>query len=606
VPGLIITAGGILTFLYLSITHGPGNDPAGRRILSQRGALLALAAFLSIAATALQVDFDRRGAENFAPVTILWFGCALALAGAFLDGLPGRQAWRAWARDHRRELFAVAALTLAAAAVRFYALGDIPRVINGDEGLIGQAALLSRKPAWDSPFSLFENIGSLYLQGTALAMAVFGPTPFALRLLPAGGGTLAVPSTYLLARRLFGVRVAFFAAALVAARHAQIHISRTEAVIKIQGSWLVPLELYFLVSALQERSLWRATFGAILLGMHFMVYVGAQLIAGYALVYLGVLALASRPFIRRAARAIGIFWFSLLLLALPGLAYGWRHPDEFLSRLNTYGTFHSGWLEMAAADTGKGTAQLLLERVVHAFLSLNHYPAFDFYGASAPLLSPVTAALFLIGLLVSTLRTRDHRYLLLNGWFWSVTLAVGLLTSPPSADSYRMLMAIPPALILAALGLDQVLAVLGLTTPRHLALRGAVSGGLLVSIAVIGLSTYYADFARKCRYGGDFQTRFASYLGNYLRERRILPIYLLSDDTVRYGTHASVDFLSGGILVMNHEDPVETIFPVSRMAVIAGPARADELEEWAVRQPGGDFQEVFDCENLMMAIYEAP
>jgi hypothetical protein len=61
--------------------------------------------------------------------------------------------------------------------------------------------------------------------------------------------------------------------------------------------------------------------------------------------------------------------------------------------------------------------QILAERVAHTFLSLNYYPAGDFYGARIPVLDLATATLFILGLGYAVWRTRSPEYLLLNGYF---------------------------------------------------------------------------------------------------------------------------------------------------------------------------------------------
>jgi hypothetical protein len=121
------------------------------------------------------------------------------------------------------------------------------------------------------------------------------------------------------------------------------------------------------------------------------------------------------------------------------------------------------------------------------------------------------------------------------------------------------------------------------------------------------LRIYFSDFAAQCRYGSDVQTRFASYLGNYLRTvDREADIYLLNDDNLRYGTHSSVDFLSRNRLVTNVPDPAATLDSTSNMVVVAIPNRADELKAWAQAHPGGQFHRAYDCANLMLAAYRIP
>ena len=554
---------------------------------------------------AVSLIFERRGQANYLPVLMLWAGSAGLYLAAFAQGRSWSFDWRKLWQRYWVEALYLGLATLGAAALRFYKLGAIPRVINGDEGLLGQAALLTKQLPLANPFALFENFGALYLQTINVAFSLWGQTPFALRLLPAIGGVLAIPAIYLLARRLFGPRVAILAACLLAVSHMHMQFSRTVAVGYIQGTFLIPLELYFFLSGLENRSALRMALGGLILGLHFSIYLSAQIAAGLLLVYLVAATVLCWALIQKALRQILVFWLGVGVAALPGAVYAWRHPAEFFARLNVDGTFQSGWLARQMAETGQSAVQLLAGRVAHAFLSLIYYPSIDFYGAPVPDLTLLAGTLFLLGLGYVLWRWRDPRYLLLNGYFWGVTVAVGIFSAPPSADSYRMLIALPAALLIAAIGLDRLLEVFTLNEPVRRAARAVVVVGVLAAALILNTRTYFVDFAGQCRYGGDPQTRFASYLGNYLGQLdREADVYLLSDDVFRYGTHSSVDFLSRNLAVTNVPEPAATLNPSAHSVIVAPASRADELKQWANDHPGGNLHREYDCDKLMLLAYQ--
>ncbi len=608
IGGLLLSALGVL--LFIAANAGPLPRSVGRLIarwqISPTWLWLGAAAALAGLTVVVSVAFEQFGQTNYLPVIFFWLASgACYLAALACHRQPGD--WRGWLRGHRNELLLVGALTLVAGVLRFYMLGAIPRIINGDEGVLGQAALLTDRLPLANPFALSANFGAVYLQLINLSIWVFGRTPFALRLLPAIGGTLAIPALYGLTRRLFGIGPAFLAAALLAMSHMHLQFSRTVPVGYIQDTLLMPLELYFLISGLENRSPLRAGVGGLLLGLHFSIYLGAQVIASCLLVYLVVAAVICRPLVQKALRPVMAFWGGMGVMALPLVVYSWRHPNEFLARLNADGTFQSGWLSQTMAATGQNALQVLAGRVVHAFLSLIYYPAIEFYGTLTPPLSLITATLFLLGLGLALWRTRQASYLLLNGYFWSIPLAVGIFSIPPGADSYRMLMALPAALILAAIGFDQLLTWAASTARAPWLLRAGVTGFTLLGLLSINFWTYYVDFAGRCRYGGDPQTRFASYLGNYLRQvEPDTKVYLLSDDVFRYGTHSSVDFLSRSFPVKNVPEALATWNPPPHSLLIAPPSRIAELTDWADQHPGGKLHHDYDCANSMLAVYTLP
>ena len=564
------------------------------------------AILLSALAAFSMVQFQKVARINYGPILMLWFASIGCYIAAFARGISGIH-FKTWWKENHTEILLVSGVTLLALIVRFYGLGNIPKVINGDEGLIGLAAQSTNQSPLANPFALFENFGGLYLQAINTAFNAFGISIFSLRLFPAIAGIMAIPSVYILAREIAGKRIALISIALLALSHAHIHFSRTAAVGYIQGTWLVPLELYFFLTGLKYRSSWRAAVGGCLLAIHFSIYLSGQIVVGVIIVYLILSLILFHTLVKTAVRQIAVFWAGFLIALLPEVIYASQNMNEFAARLNSDGTFQSGWLQETMTLTGKGALQILAERVVHAFMSLIYYPAFDFYGSPIPMLSLVGATLFLIGMGIALWRFRSPEYLMLNCYFWGFTFAIGIFALPPTADSYRMLTVLPAALIMAAIALDQILQMVGVGWSTSRMAYGAITLFTVASLGFYNLWVYYGDFAGRCMYADSMVTRFASYLGSYARQvGDEESIYLLSDDLYRYGTHASVDFLSGGHPIANVTDPVSTLKVTPGEVIIASPSRFEELTNWVTTNPGGDMKYIYDCQNLIMITYHIP
>lgn len=561
---------------------------------------------LAMMATSFFMVFAR---VNYIPVITVWLMGAVCYVYAFRYSAPPMdyKAVIEWFQRHRYEILSVALVMVLAAAIRFYRLGEIPRVLDGDEGAVGLSAQNTVFGVLNNPFALWDNFGSLYLQLINFSLRVLGINAFALRLLPAIGGVLAVPAVYLLGRAVGGHRVGLVAAFLIATSHSHMHFSRIASVAYVHGTWLAPLEFYLLYSGLEKRQSWRTALAGSLLAIHFSVYLTAQVAAALILVYMVIAFLFYRPWFKQRLEQAGVFWGGFLTMILPTAYYIFNNPGEFVNRLSKDGTFQSGWLELTMLSTGQSAFEILLGRVTHVFLSLIYFPARDFYGSPAPMLSMLSSVMFLAGLGLALWRLRNPAYLLLNGYFWAATVSIGLFALPPSADSYRMLMALPAAMIMASVGLEQILRMFGLEwDTRRTAYTFSVAA-VLTSLLIFNLWTYYADFAGRCKFAENIVGRYASYLGQQISETDSeQQIYMLSDAEYIHGTHQSTYFLSRSRPVVNFPGPVESLFPVSGEVIIAPPSRIEELEIWARAHPGGNLHYKYDCDDIILLSYIVP
>lgn len=606
---ILLAGGGLILFLlspYIPVKSSI-QEKLERIHIPRPAFWIITALILAIISAISLLLFIKSNKTTFIPVLTTWFTAGAFYIFAFRDAELTSGRARQWMSVHRVELMILAGTTLLAALLRFSDLGEYPRVIDGDEGLMGLFAQSTVSGVYANPFALWENFGALYLQAINFIFRIFGISAFSLRFLPALSGTLAIPAIYLFARQVGGKRIAIIASFMLAISHTHIHFSRIASVGYIHSTWLVPLELFLLLRGLEKKKNWLAAAGGVLLAIHFSVYLTSQIIAGLVLAFVIITFLLMRKWFLQVSRQMAAFFGGLLIMILPELFFILKNPNEFFNRLSQDGTFQSGWLQQTMAATGQSAFEVLAGRVAHAFLSLFYYPARDFYGSNIPMLTLFTTVFFLVGLVLALRRLRSPGVLLLNGYFWAPVLAIGIFSVPPSADSYRMLITLPPALLMAAMGIDTTLDLLGVGWNRTRLTYGFIIGTLLLSQAAFNLWAYYGDFVGQCRYEGNLTGRFASYLGKFVKSvDEGSNVYLLSDGTYFYGSHASTDFLSGQRKITNISEPVDTWQSVMNDTIIASPNRIPELQTWIQAHPGGQTHYIRDCSNLILLAYKVP
>lgn len=567
-----------------------------------------VAILLSVVTTSAVLAFMTFRRINYIPVITIWLLSGMCYVYAFVYSRVGTDSVKIidWFKSYRNEILSVIFLIILAASVRLYLLGDLPRVLDGDEGNVGNFARASIAGPLANPFALWENFGALYLQLINVSMKFFGYNAFGLRLIPALGGVMAIPAVYLFARQLGGGRVAFIATFLIAASHSHIHFSRISSVAYIQDTWLIPFEFYFLISGLEKRQSWRTALGGVILAIHYSFYLTSQIITALALIYMLILFIFYRTwFTERISQAFA-FWGGFLIMIPPSFLYAYYNPNEFMNRLGSAGVFQTGWLTMTMESTGQSAFQILFSRVGNAFLSLFYYPAIDFYGSPSPMISMISSVLFFAGLGIVLWQIRTPSKLLLLGYFWGATVAIGVFALPPSADSYRMLMVLPAAVIMAAIGLDQILEIIGIGWNQFKLAYTVTTVTILTSLLFFNLWTYYSEFVGQCRFATDLAGRFGTYLGVELQQiENENRVYLLSNTIYFYGSHPATYFLSSRP-VINYTDPIDSLDTVSGETIIAPPDRIEELEEWARENPGGELHYEYDCDTTMLLSYQVP
>jgi 4-amino-4-deoxy-L-arabinose transferase-like glycosyltransferase len=402
-----------------------------------------------LVATALQM-----GRVPVQIVTLIWLVSLVAVACgvAMID--------RAGIEARFVHLAALAAVMFLALALRLVDLANVPSYVSFDEAVTGNQARLILAGGISPVFGLgWENLPALAYATHAATVAIFGDNLFGLRMSSLLCGMLSIGLLYLLARRLWGSRVALLASVLFAFSAWHIHFSRA-GIHEGQAPFAILLAAYLLVRGLQDRSVLALVLAGFALGASFELYTGARLAGVLVAVYLIYRAVFERGFLRTHARRLPALLIGAAVFIAPMVIVWSRTPDGFAvrSRVNillpsnmshSMNALHVDTVWDVLGHQLRSGLEVLAVRGVSGLWAMDHF------GDPGPLLDPWTAGLVAVGLIAILLRPRSSNSVLLAAWLvLGVLLSAVLTVDQP--DPGRMVAVLPAIVLVAALALDEI------------------------------------------------------------------------------------------------------------------------------------------------------
>jgi 4-amino-4-deoxy-L-arabinose transferase-like glycosyltransferase len=376
----------------------------------------------------------------------------LAAGGVLL--LAGLRA-PTWAADtgirRRTVMLALLTFTMLALALRLVALDRLPLGMWRDEARHGLLALrILHDPGFRPVYvPVIADIPALLFYLAAVPIAIFGPHPWTVRLVPALAGALTPLTLYWAARPLFGARVGLLAAALLAVSVWQIALSRL-AFAATLGPLLTTLALGLIWRALRPgpplRRYLQAGLAGGCTGLALYAYHPSRLTPlVVALTVLVVLGLNWRAWLSAAPRLIVVAAVMLIVL-WPLMNYIYRNPEGYSRRINQTFIFSEGSID------GHAPAWLVEQnaRLIAGMWNEHGDDNGRHNLSGAPMLDPITGVLFVVGACLMLARLREPYAQVTLGWL-GIMLIPGLL-SGQAPHAVRMVEAIAPTLLLAGWG----------------------------------------------------------------------------------------------------------------------------------------------------------
>ena len=405
----------------------------------------------AVAATGVAIKLWPPSNSGYGVAFWLW------VCGVVSYALSFQRARQTFASPRRVVQLGLVGILILAAVLRLVQIKRYPAEIHIDEILPGLEAL--HIVEGKAP-NVFSSVGwfstpNLAFAFPALAMEVASHDLLrAARLTSAVMGLTGILCLFLLARRLFGDRVALIASFLIAVSFWHLHDSRT-AFSYIQASFCTALVLYLLVRAQQDHS--RAIFAlaGIALGFALECYFPVRiLLLVCPLFWLPVLR---RQPARTTAADMATFGVGALLVLTPFLfKVPWTvitlHSQQVLTRGAAVSVTWS-----AGGDVVSLAAVFLRNlRETTAMFTEWANPCV-WHETPAGLLDVGTLGALIIGVVATVVRREGNAFLLL-AWA-ALTFVLGVALSDAPRAAYRLAPAMPALFILAGCGVERVLLV---------------------------------------------------------------------------------------------------------------------------------------------------
>jgi len=413
---------------------------------------------------------------------------------------------------------------------RFLFLDKIPLRVDGD----ALRFALDGLSAWREHWSLFSTGWQghtnflFYLIG--FFVKIFKNQLLGLRLFSVVGGNLSVVATYLLAKKLFDKKVAFWAAVFLAVCPFHLVFSRvgTEA---IWTSFFAPLVAYLIL----ESFLFSIFLAGFLIGFSQYFYPGARILPIMALFQLIILVLYSKLKIIEGLKKVAIIILGIILVYFPMINHFYHHPDEYSARVNIVGIFQSGWLVKESAK--RPIVNIFWEQIKNSFqvfwLPVNSGSRFWFI--RTPYLDFLPIIFFSLGIIILLISLKKiYQPLFLLGFFVLTVFFAGVLTIDSPTPS-RYVIIFPFLAIIVGIGLEKMLS-------KFKTKIAKIFFGIILVLSS-GYSYWRHETIDTWKY--DTNTQIATFAGRYLSQKTgNYQIYFLGNNNLYYNAIPTLPFLT--------------------------------------------------------------
>jgi len=561
--------------------------------------LLALAPLLAFAGWLAAGEARMMRLPQLA--VLMWLMGILVLVAGSLTRVPKRGV-----RFHpTKEWAIVATLFVGALLLRGIATAQYPWLLTGDEASGGLSALEFTNGERNNIFGLgWFSFPAFYFYLQSISIRLFGQTTEALRIPSAFAGALTVVALYWFLKQAFNRWVGLTGGILLAASHFHIHFSR----IGLNNVW-DGLFVAFISGAFWWGWTRNNRLGYVLAGLGFGLaqyfYASSRFLFLLFPIWLAFSAARDWSGVRARLNQLMIMGLSALVITLPlAMVYLGNIPDFYapMSRVSYLGDT----LRSDVLTTGKMPAELIASQFITSAQAFTSANLRHWYMPETPMLLPLSATLFLMGVVLLLLNFRKPAELWLILWLAAAVVIGALSESTPAAQRY--VFAAPAVAATMGLALVRISQWLIESWPSTRPAVVAIVGIVVAVAAWVDLSFYFGDYSANKRFG-DLNTETAIAVAQMLDEREPgVEVYFFGG-RMGYYTHSSIPYLASDA---NGHDVLQPLTAPPDWELqgptifIFLPERSSEMALVEKRYPGGNsFQESGRNGELYLA-YEIP
>ena len=498
-------------------------------------------------------------------------------------------------------LLSLGGVFILALLVRIISPNSIPIFLSGDEGSAGQAAAQFASGEANNIFKTsWYAFPAFYFAIPGLFINIFGQTVFALRLASAVAGALAVVCTFLILKTAYGNQAAWAGAIFLSFLHFHVHFSRI-TLNNIWDSFWFTLTIGAIWYAWTHEKRNAYLLAGLSLGLSQYFYSSGRVLIAVLAIWLLISGLHDRARLKRALPDLVFFCMVTLAVALPLALFYIQNPNELTAPFNRV-TILNEWLPANIQERGIPAWRILLEQFTLGFGAYVFVPLRHWYRPEIPILRPVPAAFFMIGLVFLFFSRQKKLNLLLILWLTAFAVIGALSESTPASQRYPA--SAPAVAMLVAIGLSETAKLIQVIWPRF----EKIAKNSVIIVAIIlaysEASFYFFIYTPKSSIDMAQSNSMVGYrMGLYLRNRKDHPrIYFFGSPSMGFYSIPSTQYLAPQFkdgIDMNYPWGDQQNPPVEgdHLLFIILPFLQDDLAAIRTDYPGGKFSIEYSTDN---------